>query len=773
MSTEALPKRSNREHEVAVINYQRAVPSWDPRLRPAGKVNAGGFSGGLLAKHEGKVLLGLLVVFLAVNVATGARCQTVTGDQTMWTYPAANTTGLGRNTLIATVVTGAPAITSINGVRTMFFNGRSGGGVDYDPLRLSVKVDCGAYGDGSHDDTAAIQACLNKFTAGRSAIASGSLFFPIGKYKITAPLYYFGSAGFPITISGVTGGWNNTNPESVIVWGGTSGGTMLEMMGAGAYTIETLTLDQAVTARIGIHIASDNAWNTTLGTAVSPGSNTVTPASIDSVAVGTLLSIDTGASLELVYVTATTPTTFAATFTKSHLATAQVGGSAGSSGGLLRNVYVVGVPDSATDWGTNAGAATAGIVVGNVTSRSTAQVSEVKMYDVFVYDNDTNGTCSGGIVFPEAGNAKNYWLYTPIVNRCQYGIDAFGGPNVLNVQGGDIASSTVADFRLAAAQTEISGVEVESGTGHRFVMNGSVGANPGNLTLIGNSFQSSAPADDYVVQWYGSLTMIENQWYNYRTGSSVAKVQVGGTGVTGAPGTEISLGNFFQNAPAGYAPFYDGSGNQLLPTYYASQPVRVMSFGDSGGTAGAMVALRSYSSASIITDANCGSLGTPLPVAGSGLIRTCNGGRPISFRSQSGGSDIPGMTTNSSDQLVLGGTAGISSAQVQGGVYATTANCSSSANPAVCGAASAGSVAIAASATSVVVNTTAVTANSQITVTEDSSLGTKLGVTCNTQSLLVLGVPKVTARTPGTSFTVGIEVGPTTSPLCVSYSIVN
>jgi hypothetical protein len=111
--------------------------------------------------------------------------------------------------------------------------------------------------------------------------------------------------------------------------------------------------------------------------------------------------------------------------------------------------------------------------------------------------------------------------------------------------------------------------------------------------------------------------------------------------------------------------------------------------------------------------------------------------------------------------------------QVKPALYLTATNCSSSASPAVCGSAAAGSFVIGASTTSVVVDTTAVTANSQILLTEDSSLGTKLSVTCNTQSSLVLGTPKVTARNAGTSFTASIEVGPTTNPLCISYSIFN
>jgi hypothetical protein len=111
--------------------------------------------------------------------------------------------------------------------------------------------------------------------------------------------------------------------------------------------------------------------------------------------------------------------------------------------------------------------------------------------------------------------------------------------------------------------------------------------------------------------------------------------------------------------------------------------------------------------------------------------------------------------------------------QVKAALYSTATNCSSSASPALCGSAAAGSVVIAPGATSVVVDTSAVTANSQIMLTEDSSLGRKLGVTCNTRSLLVLGTPRVTARSAGTSFTATIEVGPTTNPLCISYAIFN
>jgi hypothetical protein len=67
------------------------------------------------------------------------------------------------------------------------------------------------------------------------------------------------------------------------------------------------------------------------------------------------------------------------------------------------------------------------------------------------------------------------------------------------------------------------------------------------------------------------------------------------------------------------------------------------------------------------------------------------------------------------------------------------------------------------------VNTTAVTANSQIFLMYDSSLGTKLSVTCNTTEPGLYGV---TARVAATSFTITATVS-VTNPICFSYFIIN
>lgn len=103
------------------------------------------------------------------------------------------------------------------------------------------------------------------------------------------------------------------------------------------------------------------------------------------------------------------------------------------------------------------------------------------------------------------------------------------------------------------------------------------------------------------------------------------------------------------------------------------------------------------------------------------------------------------------------------------GGYATAVNCSTSS----CGSASSGSAVIAAGTTTVTISTTAITAVSQIQITEDTSLGAGLGVTCNTQTDAVLGTPHPTTRTAAASFVVAVDVAPTVNPKCFNWTLIN
>jgi hypothetical protein len=107
------------------------------------------------------------------------------------------------------------------------------------------------------------------------------------------------------------------------------------------------------------------------------------------------------------------------------------------------------------------------------------------------------------------------------------------------------------------------------------------------------------------------------------------------------------------------------------------------------------------------------------------------------------------------------------------GTLGTLGRCSSGASPAVCAAAPAGTVAIpTGSNPTLVVDSTAVTTNSQIMLTVDASAYIS-GTTCNTTAATLAVMPYISARTPGTSFTISYLGTITTNPACVSYTILN
>jgi len=114
---------------------------------------------------------------------------------------------------------------------------------------------------------------------------------------------------------------------------------------------------------------------------------------------------------------------------------------------------------------------------------------------------------------------------------------------------------------------------------------------------------------------------------------------------------------------------------------------------------------------------------------------------------------------------------------VKATAFKSNGNCASSASPAVCSAYAAGWVAMPTNATAstLVINTSAVTATSQIqlTTTSDTTVGTALGVTCNTSLATLTGGVTATARTAGTSFTIQNNVAVSTNPLCVAYFVIN
>jgi hypothetical protein len=99
----------------------------------------------------------------------------------------------------------------------------------------------------------------------------------------------------------------------------------------------------------------------------------------------------------------------------------------------------------------------------------------------------------------------------------------------------------------------------------------------------------------------------------------------------------------------------------------------------------------------------------------------------------------------------------------------TEGQCFSSASPADCGRFVVGFVSIPGGKSSVVVNTTAVTSDSLISLTFDSTQGGRLHVTCNSASQ----APYISERIPGRSFTISVASTFAVNPGCIGFRIVN
>lgn len=106
---------------------------------------------------------------------------------------------------------------------------------------------------------------------------------------------------------------------------------------------------------------------------------------------------------------------------------------------------------------------------------------------------------------------------------------------------------------------------------------------------------------------------------------------------------------------------------------------------------------------------------------------------------------------------------------VSGAQYKTATTCASAINNPSCGTATAGFVAIPVGQATNSIGMNLMTANTQVLLQFDSSLGTALGVTCNTTPQQI----SVTSRNVASGFGVSVPTAPTTNPLCFSYLAVN
>lgn len=183
------------------------------------------------------------------------------------------------------------------------------------------------------------------------------------------------------------------------------------------------------------------------------------------------------------------------------------------------------------------------------------------------------------------------------------------------------------------------------------------------------------------------------------------------------------------------------------------------------------------------------TLGSALKIPAAGMAITAVSGATTNITvgaagTSSGGFLYTGSTSGTTGVVgctPIGACTGFGSTSINTtfAKYSTGANCAgvgTAANPSVvtCTSASAGafSCATAASTGTCQVNTTAVSANSEIIVTQNASEGTRLSVTCNTTSVVPAAAPLLLSKSAGASFTITLGTV-TTNPGCFDYLIIN
>jgi hypothetical protein len=159
----------------------------------------------------------------------------------------------------------------------------------------------------------------------------------------------------------------------------------------------------------------------------------------------------------------------------------------------------------------------------------------------------------------------------------------------------------------------------------------------------------------------------------------------------------------------------------------------------------------------LVIDMAATASGSVMP--SSGVLRLLNGGTVC--WENAGGTNALCQSTDAKDRFSFDG--GIVTP-----TYSTAAICANFWGQ--CGSAAAGSIGLSPGANSILVSTTAVTAQSQIFVQEDGSLGGVLGITCDTKPGRSYVIKN---RTPGVSFEIAASVPPTAGPACLSYHLLN
>ncbi len=386
---------------------------------------------------------------------------------------------------------------------------------------------------------------------GRIDVAGGELDF-------SSTIFIPSGPSCSLTISGISQQYGTT-----LKWTGASGQPMIVAMGANNFHIANvhIVLNGAST---GIQFAENTDISGTVTQPItSTGSQTVTVSSVGYMAAGYWLAVGSGASFEIVNVTAVGSGTITANFSKTHATGAAFGGF--SSNGLY-------VDRDEFDLGPNATAD--GLQLGQDVSNANAcgQASYlVVTHSLF------NGTVNSAIHALCGANTKDIWVKDSSANGPQYGLElSTNGEVVLDGGNWSTTSAVVADgVGGGPGNLVVENTEDEPTSATSELVDGDTVEAKGTLVVSGNAWEASSAVTSPVIQWYGTVFITGNTF-----GDQGASVQIWLNGQNTSRGA--SIGNVYAMASPTYpyAPIYDFNGGVLLTQPGGSQYGKFASLGD-------------------------------------------------------------------------------------------------------------------------------------------------------------------------------------------------
>jgi hypothetical protein len=256
------------------------------------------------------------------------------------------------------------------------------------------------------------------------------------------------------------------------------------------------------------------------------------------------------------------------------------------------------------------------------------------------------------------------------------------------------------------------------------------------------------------------------------TGDGTVLSSTPSSAVTTSGTLTAALANAAQNSVLA-GPVTGGAGPptyQTAPTVSAANMTNFPTLNQN--TSGTAAGLSGTPNIAVGTLSATGQITSTVAVGTAPLVITSTTNIPnLNASTLTGGSWSSPNALGSGTANTIRGTTITATTSVTSLAYLTTTNCVTNIS---CSGAPAGMAAIAASASTVTVATSSVTANSEIRVQFDATVGgaSQLNVTCNTGTSTA-ALYWISTRTPGTSFVISTNVPPVTNPACLTWSFVN